>query len=1442
MMSTAAKLVLLMVLPQVLKAVPDLNSGRSLCRMVDVQRVGSETWYVSLTCTHREMNSTDGFMPTGFKTTGVELVDVQAEEWESDKMPIGFMIAKYKLINNHQRPSMEDSNKLRLLKNMPKSEDCHGAHQQVRLRSFKPHNSASYKTGPDCLKMVSSSDQCFDSIKMTLVEKQKVRLACAQNCTKANFAKNGGCFLKTSDVLGKYMCGKADNEIVVCSAEASGLSCEWSATTTDLGINMVRVTLTAQDVIGKVSFISGELDTSQLCSKSCLFEVPEHNKYATLICPNGDLHHVAIVRFEPSNCPLAQYEFIRPFALHVCQNTSWPVLLLVTLLWILFGRYICSGIVLLQCWLRCKLQSKLARNRRQKELTDCPPSCIFCGCATDNIYMAELHVACQSGICPFCKHKITEPTKGTTIDIDEDSLSNHLNKTLSGHARECYSRTLAERIRKDAADQALKLEQQKCQPMRYRMWLGNLYWMLLAAVLILVLFVPAHAHGHHGVRHYLGTDGNNDFYRYRYNDTGKEEIYYRSVPTGTDLTGDKFRKGVDSSTSIDTLPKKVAIDHPDMPRDREDELVEERAAGDTEFTGRGKGYDRTGFNMTTCSGQIVTTETKIWDRQVCSPLCEKIPVHCSPIMKAGCSIECEVMGEPKTECCYEVYIYYLNYYWNQDEAAKKCMSEDGFNYNFDINTKGVDAEGFYQPFNDNKKMRMMKSKCPVIVKPTDPPTPEPTQPPPIEEFVGNSTEPNEEIPSQLTSNISSDDHVRDELGWVPSSYSQEPGIVGELYSSVKLLTFKPKTTGVVSALSMALEICPETFCIKYGESCSCFVDDYTVVPDHHFTSDTVQIDQRSIAVSRAKREVATEPKNQHQHSMDKLVSDMLITPWGVVTIKDVWRPAYSTQHSMLEWSNVVEEDDNSLTFSGMIEGELKMEVQTAVKWEVGNKKVKPKIATVSIVEFAQLYTTQLKYITFDRHISKDSEMTCTGDCHVNCSKSNANKLITKWPNDRRWNCNPGWCWAVNNGCTCCVLDYTTEMAKYALMVFDISYESTIVILCFSLGFDSRTCKSIKAGETETQVMDGITLETSELVGDASRLPEGTTLGLLFHWTGGIWNLVDVNSMLLNPDVCKLNQCVHGQIGDIQLDDLTPLLSGDLSKAYKSFQGITASRNCHTGSWPNCVFSSVIPDLTELFENLNETSAHVSSKFHLMSNRISYNQNKPELQLELRPLQNFGSLKLKMKVDSLKFTKLQVKIEVSKFDLGTCKGCHSCSDGFSCEIKIKLKQPDPIAVHFTSKDQSIQLMQDSVIASDTETVHYLHGYTVLEDANLTVCLKESQNSCTSTKLKLKSIQAVVQMHSEQLFSTQDTGSNDCSFLSCFGDTSWGLGSIIGFSLTHLGWWTAVYVIAGLLGLGFLLFWLIPYCRGAAAIRYASKMATMAERAAQLRIKAGTGKQN
>nr|APG79333.1 putative glycoprotein [Hubei myriapoda virus 6] len=1402
-----------------LEATPPLDVPTVACKMMDVQRVGTEVWYVSLTCTSRKTTGALTPQVVGFRAIGVTLQEIQSEEWESDEMPVGYMVAKYRLIGNHQRPSFEDSAKVKLLKGIPKSEDCHGAHQQVRLRSFKPHNSASYRTGTNCLRMVSTSDACFGLDKLNQVEKHRVRLQCSKNCTKEHFSAKGTCVLEPEDVLEKYMCGNVDNEVVVCSVEASSLSCEWSAITTDLGVNMVKVTLTTAEKNGKVSFISGELDTNQLCKHSCLFEVPKDNKFATLICPNGDLHHVAIVRYEPSNCPLAQYSFVRPLALHVCQNTSWPVLLMITLLWILFGRYICSAIVLLQCWLKCKLQAKLARNRRQKEITDCPPSCIFCGCATDNVYMAELHLACQTGVCPFCKLKVTESKQQTEIDIDDDGSDTTLNPKLANHAKNCYSRPLSESIRKDAAKQALEIESQKCQPMRYRMWLGNLYWMLLAVILILILFVPSHATADHGTRYFLGTDGVNDYYRYTYKSNAGPVYMYRSVPAGSNLTGTGPWAGQsDQTLRLSTLPTKI----PHRFRDQE------RSDDGEEFSARGPGYQREGTDMVTCDGTKTVSETDRNTIQVCEPICPRIDATCSPVMKAGCSISCELNDVKLTKCCVAVYTYYRDYYWNKDEADKKCLQESGFIYNSDINIKGLEEGGLYQPYDESRLMthKGMYS-CPAIS--TQPTAEEPGE---------TSTVPDEETtvdPSvALTTSASADK-------WAPTSHSLKPGLVGKLFGSVVLLTYQPRSTGVVSAISKALEVCPDSFCMKYGETCSCFVEDDSVVPDHHFPGDSVEVEQKGVGLVRRKRD-STRQINEHQHSMDKLVSDMLMTPWGVVNIAGVWRPAFSRQHSMLEWSNIIEEDDNSLTYSGLIEGELKLEVQTAVKWEVGSKKVKPKVATLSLVEFAQLYTAQLKYITFNRFVTKDSEMTCTGDCHANCSKSDDNRHITKWPNDRRWNCNPGWCWAINNGCTCCVLDYTTDGAKYALMVYDISYESTLIILCFSLGFDSRTCKSIKAGEVETQVMDGITLETSELVGDASRLPEGTTVGMLFNWKGGLWNLVDVDSMLLNPDVCKLNQCSHGQIGDIQLNNLTPLLSGNLATAYKSFQGITANRVCHTGSWPTCTFSNVIPDLTEVFEKLNETSTHISQKYHLMSNRISYKDNIPQVNLELRPLTNYGSLKIKMKVDAMKFTKIQIKIEVTRFEISNCGGCHSCSDGFTCEVKIKVKNAEPVAVHLFSKDPTIQLMVDSVIVGDVETTHKLHGFTVLPETNMTACIKEDNNHCASFFLKLKEIQGVIQLHSEQLFTTQDGGSSSCSFFSCMGDTSIGLGSILAFSLTHFGWWTAIYAIAGVIGVIFITFWLLPYCRGAAAVRYAKKMADIEAKVSTLRQKAITGKQS
>nr|QIS88063.1 MAG: glycoprotein [Taggert virus] len=447
-------------------------------------------------------------------------------------------------------------------------------------------------------------------------------------------------------------------------------------------------------------------------------------------------------------------------------------------------------------------------------------------------------------------------------------------------------------------------------------------------------------------------------------------------------------------------------------------------------------------------------------------------------------------------------------------------------------------------------------------------------------------------------------------------------------------------------------------------------------------------------------------------SLEKTVN--LHAPWGLLHIESTYTPSSSVENINLSWDSEEEIGDKVL-LSGKSTGILKLVEKTGTSWSLSSSKAsESRTLTVSILDFTQQYKTEFIYLTGDRLISDWSHGACTGDCPSRCGCESRTCRQMSWLHARNWGCNPTWCWGVKTGCTCCAIDVEQPFEDYIAILMKTEYIGTDIAACVELNSEERECAMVSAGvEFET---GPVTVTFSDPNNIVDRLPQQVALVYFKDKKTGRIDIGHPDLVTTANNLCKVQSCSHGGVGDYQMFSVDHLVKEDVvnlhfikaSKLIKeetdwmSWQGVETSYYCNPGAWPTCTNTGVVKQNKEAFKNLHKIERVLSESFTFQTNRVSTNHSTVAWDVKAKPRSGAGEVTVYINVEGLQLHSKKIVLNGLRFTVLECSGCYGCTTGISCRFTVTIRSPETFAVHLNSESEHVLVARTTAIARLAES--------------------------------------------------------------------------------------------------------------------------------------------
>ncbi|AMT75435.1 glycoprotein precursor [Tunis virus] len=527
-------------------------------------------------------------------------------------------------------------------------------------------------------------------------------------------------------------------------------------------------------------------------------------------------------------------------------------------------------------------------------------------------------------------------------------------------------------------------------------------------------------------------------------------------------------------------------------------------------------------------------------------------------------------------------------------------------------------------------------------------------------------------------------------------------------------------------------------------------------------------------------------------------------PWGIVNVKSTHQPTYSSSALQMSWSSSDELEDGSIVLSGRSSSILKLEPNTGVTWNIKAKQSKEeRKVSISVIDHSQIYNARFQYLTGDRTVGSWMHGTCTEVCPEKCGCTMSSCHHLEWLKSRNWHCNPLWCWAMDQGCTCCAIDIQNVYNNWVVSKWTLEYIGTEALVCVDYDNSERECDIVN---TATQFESGpYQFQVSDVSNVQHRLPSEI---LIFHKIPKDADTLDLMKhyhITSAENACKLQSCTHGSVGDSQIYDLDRLIGNDIDAEHffknvsgkerghwMSWEGVTMDYHCNQGHWPDCVYTGVVEQNSEAFANLLSVEQDYTKTFFFHNVNCRINGSVPALDLQARSKVSPGSLSVFLEVKGLTLMSDKAHLTSLSFRTLSCTGCYGCVEGGTCSVIVAMSGVPKIGLHFVSMTEHVTVEQSTELIEENEpTTTNIRFFSAAPVKELCIKLKEftlcktcdkaKQVSCV--KVSLKDPERVLLEHRGTLVST--TTDNCTSIVSCWAQSFTGFGLGIGNLLSYLG---------------------------------------------------------
>nr|QLA46966.1 polyprotein [Estero Real virus] len=563
--------------------------------------------------------------------------------------------------------------------------------------------------------------------------------------------------------------------------------------------------------------------------------------------------------------------------------------------------------------------------------------------------------------------------------------------------------------------------------------------------------------------------------------------------------------------------------------------------------------------------------------------------------------------------------------------------------------------------------------------------------------------------------------------------------------------------------------------------------------------------------------LALMPKETSTYTVD------VQAPWGTVHIGDTIKPRYSPKAITMSWTTVDSlPDSEHIELSGRSETYIPLLEKTGITWTLSDHSAAEKrTLVINILDFTQVYETRFLYLTGDRTVGDWMHGTCTGDCPDKCGCDTSSCTYARWRYSRNWHCNPGWCWAMDSGCTCCALDINKFYTDWLVSKWAVTYKGTEVLACVEYNSDYRSCDVFHAGMTISH--GPFKVQFSEPKNIGKKLPETI---LLVHGAKGASDGLDlhmIREVTSGVQACRLQSCTHGSVGDMQILNLNDMIGNDVyfehyftneqkkrgapkadgedDRVWMSWDGVVQRYHCVATKWPDCEASGIVTRNHASFQNLIKTSFNYSAEYFFHALHVSLNQSVPTLELEARPHEMAGGLDIFLEVDKLRLKKKEASLTDLQLLVESCEGCYGCVSGIDCTVSIVMSGISEIYFHLKSKTEHFVISSSSIPVTDQEKKRAtVKGFTPIPLKQVCLEIEESGlcKKCSPTvsciPVSLSEPKAVALEHRSMLH--VQLKDNCTSVISCIGGGLQGfLSNLSALFGSFFGpWFTGIFMTA------------------------------------------------
>nr|QQP18728.1 putative glycoprotein [Soybean thrips bunya-like virus 4] len=511
----------------------------------------------------------------------------------------------------------------------------------------------------------------------------------------------------------------------------------------------------------------------------------------------------------------------------------------------------------------------------------------------------------------------------------------------------------------------------------------------------------------------------------------------------------------------------------------------------------------------------------------------------------------------------------------------------------------------------------------------------------------------------------------------------------------------------------------------------------------------------SSSLEQRTREEEGESEGKPLDSKQDMYNKIVHQEWGVFDENILNIDGTDSGSISLELQTSLDRGSSIVTKGSSI-GYMKASPGSAVKWKVHSSTAnEDKLISVVLVDIKQVYASSIKYITSDRSIKKNTETTCNTGCSSKCGSSRKNIYMKKWDNIRTPACNPPWCVKIEMGCSCC----SAEMFPYAgngfFSVWELQYISTELLI--SILIDSERIDTIIRGNGRL-VHGSFTFSFTNVLSNSKELP---TKVILYHSRNenGVIDTLKPTRILSNTEFCLLRNCPHGKLGDYQTRNLNNILAGelDLDSEWTSFIGVESTTVCHRLEENTCIFLNLKENVGDDINRTLDTSEDLSIMWDFSHIETRYTKAGGSMSLVVRPRDFIDNMAIFLEVDNLILERERTLAQVDQLLVTDCEGCHTCSDGFTCDLFLRSRQSKPLTVEIYTKTGGIVFSQVRYITSEVGSSHKLIGIAYLNVSEVEICVKGDPDKCFDIKIILGDPSKIV-MSDKFMFASTHRGNS------------------------------------------------------------------------------------